>query len=150
MLHHHTCCIFSYIFFIPEKRFLALGFGGQVNGRVSHCFPLNGNSRDPYCRGIEGVVDAYYESLRHGKYINIMPLKKLKAIQFQKWLEILTSQCVFLENNFLRSNQKRKAPNHANYLKFILMAEAMRKKNLKIQILAGNVFMWIFLKLNCL
>jgi len=48
-----------------EKRFLALGFGGQVNGRVSHCFPLNGNSRDPYCRGIEGVVDAYYESLRH-------------------------------------------------------------------------------------
>ena len=82
---HDTCCRFSYsIFFIPEKRFLALGFGGQVNGRVSHCFPLNGNSRDPYCRGIEGVVDAYYESLRHGKYINIMPLKKLKAIQFQK------------------------------------------------------------------
>ena len=82
---HDTCCIFSYsIFFIPEKRFLALGFGGQVNGRVSHCFPLNGNSRDPYCRGIEGVVDAYYESLRHGKYTNIMPLKKLKAIQFQK------------------------------------------------------------------
>ena len=132
MLHHHTCCIFSYsIFFIPEKRFLALGFGGQVNGRVSHCFPLNGNSRDPYCRGIEGVVDAYYESLRHGKYINIMPLKKLKAIQFQKWLEILTPQCVSLENNFLRSNQKRKAPNHANYLKFILMAEAMRKKEFK-------------------
>lgn len=48
-----------------EKRFLALGFGGQVNGRVSHCFPLNGNSRDPYCRGIQGVIDAYYESLEH-------------------------------------------------------------------------------------
>ena len=49
-----------------ENRFLALGFGGQVNGRVSHCFPLNGNSRDPYCQGIEGVVDAYYDSLKHG------------------------------------------------------------------------------------
>jgi len=48
-----------------ENRFLALGFGGQVNGRVSHCFPLNGNSRDPYCQGIEGVVDAYYDSLKH-------------------------------------------------------------------------------------
>ena len=90
VLQYIFFCIFSYIFFIPEKRFLALGFGGQVNGRVSHCFPLNGNSRDPYCRGIEGVVDAYYESLRHGKYINIMPLKKLKAIQFQKWHEIWT------------------------------------------------------------
>lgn len=48
-----------------DKRFLGLGFGGQVNGRVSHCFPLNGNSRDPYCCGIEGVIDAYYDSLEH-------------------------------------------------------------------------------------
>ena len=53
-----------------ENRFLALGFGGQVNGRVSHCFPLNGNSRDPYCQGIEGVVDAYYDSLKHGILMN--------------------------------------------------------------------------------
>lgn len=51
--------------YIVEKRFLALGFGGCVNGRTSHCFPLNGNSRDPYCYGIEGIVDAYYNSLEH-------------------------------------------------------------------------------------
>lgn len=48
-----------------DKRFLALGFGGHVNGKTSHCFPLNGNSRDPYCYGIEGIVDAYYSSLEH-------------------------------------------------------------------------------------
>lgn len=49
----------------PDKRFLSLGFGGTVNGRTSHCFPLNGNSRDPYCYGIEGIIDAYYSSLEH-------------------------------------------------------------------------------------
>jgi len=48
-----------------DKRFLGLGFGGNVNGRVSHCFPLNGNSRDPYCQGIDGLVNAYYDSLEH-------------------------------------------------------------------------------------
>ena len=52
-----------------EKRFLSLGFGGMVNGRTSHCFPLNGNSRDPYCYGIEGIIDAYYSSLEHGTCI---------------------------------------------------------------------------------
>jgi hypothetical protein len=46
---------------------LALGFGGLVNSRVSHCFPLNGNSREPYCFGIGGVIDAYYDSLENGQ-----------------------------------------------------------------------------------
>ena len=54
---------------ITDRRFLGLGFGGTVNGRVSHCFPLNGKSRDPYCQGIDGVVNAYYDSLAHGKVI---------------------------------------------------------------------------------
>ena len=54
-----------------DKRFLSLGFGGTVNGRTSHCFPLNGNSRDPYCYGIEGIIDAYYSSLEHGKLMRI-------------------------------------------------------------------------------
>jgi hypothetical protein len=51
-----------------DRRFLALGFGGMVNSRVSHCFPLNGNSREPYCYGIGGVIDAYYDSLENGKF----------------------------------------------------------------------------------
>ena len=68
-----VCCKKLYrlksIFVIPDRRFLGLGFGGTVNGRVSHCFPLNGKSRDPYCQGIDGVINAYYDSLAHGKMI---------------------------------------------------------------------------------
>ena len=63
---------------ITDKQFIALGFGGLVNGRVRHCFPLNGNPRQPQCRGIEGVVQAYYHSLQNGEaarrakiYINL-------------------------------------------------------------------------------
>ena len=57
----------DYVQHSPEKRFLSLGFGGHVNGKTSHCFPLNGNSRDPYCFGVDGIVEAYYSSLEHGK-----------------------------------------------------------------------------------
>eukprot|EP00095_Tigriopus_kingsejongensis_P004026 maker-scaffold5_size1054832-snap-gene-2.8 protein:Tk04026 transcript:maker-scaffold5_size1054832-snap-gene-2.8-mRNA-1 annotation:"Copine-8" len=46
-----------------EKQFIALGFGGLFHGRLSHCFPLNGNPRRPQCRGIDGVIQAYYKSL---------------------------------------------------------------------------------------
>ena len=59
--HLNLCSIFT------DKRFLGLGFGGLVGGRTSHCFPLNGRSRDPYCRGVDGLVSAYLESLREGK-----------------------------------------------------------------------------------
>ena len=57
----------SWISFL-DRRFLALGFGGMVNNRVSHCFPLNGNSREPYCYGINGVIEAYYDSLANGEF----------------------------------------------------------------------------------
>ena len=50
-----------------DRQFMALGFGGLVNGRPSHCFPLNGNPRNPRCRGSEGVLQAYYDSLDAGK-----------------------------------------------------------------------------------
>ena len=54
---------------ITDKQFIALGFGGLVNGRVRHCFPLNGNPRQPQCRDIEGVVQAYYHSLQNGEAV---------------------------------------------------------------------------------
>ena len=63
---------------VLDKRFLSLGFGGTVNGRTSHCFPLNGNSRDPYCYGIEGIIDAYYSSLEHGKSLRNSPTKEIE------------------------------------------------------------------------
>jgi len=47
-----------------DKRILGLGFGAKLDGSgVSHCFPLNGNSRDPYCSGVEGLLSNYRNTL---------------------------------------------------------------------------------------
>ncbi|KAJ3586138.1 hypothetical protein NHX12_012539 [Muraenolepis orangiensis] len=48
-----------------HKLFTALGFGAKLppNGNVSHAFPLNGDSASPTCLGIEGVLEAYFQSL---------------------------------------------------------------------------------------
>ncbi|XP_051969733.1 copine-3 [Xyrauchen texanus] len=44
-----------------DKMFPAFGFGAQIppNWQVSHEFPLNFNPSNPYCAGVEGVVQAY-------------------------------------------------------------------------------------------
>ncbi|KAM7412021.1 hypothetical protein PAMA_021812 [Pampus argenteus] len=49
-----------------DKMFPALGFGAKLppDGRVSHEFPLNGNVENPYCNGMEGILDAYHQSLK--------------------------------------------------------------------------------------
>ncbi|XP_011361481.1 copine-8 [Pteropus vampyrus] len=49
-----------------DKMFPALGFGAKLppDGRISHEFALNGNPQNPYCEGIEGVMEAYYRSLK--------------------------------------------------------------------------------------
>ncbi|XP_058938239.1 LOW QUALITY PROTEIN: copine-8 [Kogia breviceps] len=49
-----------------DKMFPALGFGAKLppDGRISHEFALNGNPRNPYCDGIEGVMEAYYRCLK--------------------------------------------------------------------------------------
>ncbi|XP_043407146.1 copine-8 isoform X5 [Chelonia mydas] len=49
-----------------DKMFPALGFGAKLppDGRVSHEFALNGNPQNPYCNGIDGVMEAYYRSLK--------------------------------------------------------------------------------------
>lgn len=50
----------------PTQQFAALGFGGEIPGSgqraVSHNFALNGTA-NPYCTGIEGVLDAYQRCL---------------------------------------------------------------------------------------
>jgi vacuolar-type H+-ATPase subunit F/Vma7 len=33
--------------------------------RGSHCFALNGNIFDPECDGLEGILEAYQNSLKH-------------------------------------------------------------------------------------
>ncbi|XP_032895492.1 copine-8 isoform X1 [Amblyraja radiata] len=49
-----------------DKMFPALGFGAKLppDGKISHEFALNGNPHNPYCQGIEGVMEAYYQSLK--------------------------------------------------------------------------------------
>ncbi|KAJ4933797.1 hypothetical protein JOQ06_006608, partial [Pogonophryne albipinna] len=49
-----------------DKMFPALGFGAKLppDGRVSHEFPLNGNIENPYCNGMQGILDAYHQSLK--------------------------------------------------------------------------------------
>ncbi|KAL2085743.1 hypothetical protein ACEWY4_019063 [Coilia grayii] len=44
-----------------DNLFPAFGFGAQIppSWQVSHEFPLNFNPTNPYCKGIEGVVEAY-------------------------------------------------------------------------------------------
>ncbi|XP_041453953.1 copine-8-like isoform X2 [Lytechinus variegatus] len=48
-----------------DKLFPALGFGARLPpaGVVSHEFFLNGSQDNPYCAGIEGVIDAYQKAL---------------------------------------------------------------------------------------
>lgn len=40
-----------------------LGFGAEIDGKLKNCFPLNLNVNNPCVRGIEGIVNAYHESL---------------------------------------------------------------------------------------
>jgi hypothetical protein len=44
------------------------GFGAKLPGApdaaASHCFALNGNIFKPECNTMQGVLNAYYESLK--------------------------------------------------------------------------------------
>ncbi|XP_070784065.1 copine-3-like isoform X2 [Enoplosus armatus] len=48
-----------------DKMFPAFGFGAQIPPmmQVSHEFPINFNPSNPFCAGIEGVVQAYRQCL---------------------------------------------------------------------------------------
>jgi len=47
-----------------DKKIMGLGFGSKIGGVVSQCFPLNGNARNPYCKGVDGLVDSYMDTLK--------------------------------------------------------------------------------------
>ncbi|KAL4235385.1 Copine-9 [Mactra antiquata] len=48
-----------------DKMFPVLGFGARLpNGSVSHEFPCNFDANNPYCAGIQGIMQAYYTSMR--------------------------------------------------------------------------------------
>ncbi|KAL8166403.1 hypothetical protein V2J09_007902 [Rumex salicifolius] len=52
-------------FYDSDKCFPTWGFGGRVNGSISHCFNLNGNPHVPEVTGVEGIMAAYSSALRN-------------------------------------------------------------------------------------
>uniref|UniRef100_A0A8C9UB09 Copine-2 n=1 Tax=Serinus canaria TaxID=9135 RepID=A0A8C9UB09_SERCA len=53
-----------------DKMFPALGFGAQLppDWKVSHEFAINFNPRNPFCSGVEGIVQAYSACLPHIRF----------------------------------------------------------------------------------
>eukprot|EP00112_Aurelia_sp_Birch-Aquarium-sp1_P018112 Seg4277.4 transcript_id=Seg4277.4/GoldUCD/mRNA.D3Y31 product=Copine-1 protein_id=Seg4277.4/GoldUCD/D3Y31 len=49
-----------------DKMFPALGFGAQIppDFTVHHEFPLNFNFANPYCAGVNGILEAYQSAVR--------------------------------------------------------------------------------------
>lgn len=64
----YTDAIFSCLSILQnydnDKQFPVYGFGGKLPGdaKASHCFALNGNIFNPEVDGVNGVLDAYYQS----------------------------------------------------------------------------------------
>ena len=48
-----------------DKMFPVYGFGGQVGGRVSHCFPLTFDPAHPEVHGVENISAAYVNSFNY-------------------------------------------------------------------------------------
>ena len=57
----------------------ALGFGGRTppHGEVSHEFFLNGTPDNPYCHGVQGILEAYGRSLNTGEILMIFGITVL-------------------------------------------------------------------------
>eukprot|EP00048_Salpingoeca_helianthica_P008067 m.118150 g.118150 ORF g.118150 m.118150 type:complete len:559 (-) comp14504_c2_seq4:66-1742(-) len=47
-----------------DQQFPAFGFGGTFEGRTSHCFPLNGHTAAPDCKGVTGIMEAYSHAIK--------------------------------------------------------------------------------------
>lgn len=47
-----------------DQLYPGFGFGGIVEGKISHKFHLNFNPQDASCAGIEGVLEAYRSAVR--------------------------------------------------------------------------------------
>lgn len=47
-----------------DRKFPTYGFGGMVNGAVSHCFPLTFDPTQPEVEGVEGIMQVYANSFQ--------------------------------------------------------------------------------------
>jgi len=58
-----------------DKLFPALGFGARIppNTEVSHQFFLNFDPKNPFCKGVDGVLNAYQHALSCGNVFFSLP-----------------------------------------------------------------------------
>jgi hypothetical protein len=95
-----------------KHKFMAYGFGGipkdSKDGKVSHCFPLNGNEKDPSIDGLDKLMKTYRDSLSevklygptlfedvHKKVLSFVKDKmELTTVQLYHVLLILTDGCI--------------------------------------------------------
>lgn len=51
--------------YTTKERFMTFGFGAVLPNETetSHCFALTGDNMEPYCYGISGVIETYYQAL---------------------------------------------------------------------------------------
>lgn len=47
-----------------DQKFPVFGFGGIVNGKINHCFPLT-FSDDPQVSGLDGILNTYRDSIKN-------------------------------------------------------------------------------------
>jgi len=71
-----------------DKLFPSLGYGAKLaDGSVSHCFSLTGNEANPFCSGVNGIVEAYKGCFARGVKLwgptNFAPIIK-QTIDFAK------------------------------------------------------------------
>ena len=98
-----------------DQEFAVYGFGAHLDGRVRHCFPLNGNAQNPNVHGLEGIVDVYKQFLKGAvlsgpTYFHeiINAASEVSKISFQTShtytvLMILTDGCINDFNDTARS-----------------------------------------------
>ena len=46
-----------------DQLFPVFGFGGKINGQLSHCFPLTFDPSNPNVQGLNGIIESYRNSL---------------------------------------------------------------------------------------
>jgi len=67
-----------------DKHFPALGFGAKIppNPEVNHLFFLNFDPQNPFCKGVDGILGAYQESLKKGTFPEQFASPSLKLNSF--------------------------------------------------------------------
>ena len=53
------------LYYDSDKKVPMYGFGGKVNKKVNHCFPLNFNEAQPEVMGLRGIMQAYQSALQN-------------------------------------------------------------------------------------